>query len=238
MLHEYSIRSSSRWKPYFDILPSSTDFDTPIFWSKDELAELQASALRHKIGKAEADAQFREHILPLVRQHSDVFVASTGQDQATEDDVLLALCHRMGSTIMAYAFDLESSGGPAGDADSEGYASGEEDEALPKGMVPLADMLNADADRNNAKLYYGDDAVEMKAIKDIKAGEEIFNDYGPLPRSDLLRRYGYVSDRYAQYDVVEVTREMVVEAAKTAQGIDDKAVKERVSRGGGQLMRV
>lgn len=44
----------------------------------------------------------------------------------------------------------------------------------------------------------------MKAIKPIKAGEEIFNDYGALPRSDLLRRYGYITDNYTQYDVVEI----------------------------------
>ena len=34
-------------------------------------------------------------------------------------------------------------------ADEDGYVSEDEDEALPKGMVPMADMLNADADRNN-----------------------------------------------------------------------------------------
>lgn len=49
----------------------------------------------------------------------------------------------------------------------------------------------------------------MKAIKPIKASEEIFNDYGPLPRSDLLRRYGYVTGNYAQYDVVEFSFDVV-----------------------------
>lgn len=44
----------------------------------------------------------------------------------------------------------------------------------------------------------------MRAIKPIKAGDEIFNDYGELPRSDLLRRYGYVTDNYAKYDVAEL----------------------------------
>lgn len=44
----------------------------------------------------------------------------------------------------------------------------------------------------------------MRAIKQIPAGDEIFNDYGEIPRSDLLRRYGYVTDNYAKYDVVEI----------------------------------
>lgn len=44
----------------------------------------------------------------------------------------------------------------------------------------------------------------MRAIKPIMAGAEIFNDYGEIPRADLLRRYGYVTDNYVQYDVVEL----------------------------------
>ena len=47
----------------------------------------------------------------------------------------------------------------------------------------------------------------MKSIKPIAAGEQIFNDYGEIPRADLLRRYGYVTDNYAPYDVVEISLE-------------------------------
>ena len=53
----------------------------------------------------------------------------------------------------------------------------------------------------------------MKATKPIKAGEQVFNDYGPLPRSDLLRMYGYVTDNYAQYDVVEFEHDLLVDLA-------------------------
>jgi N-lysine methyltransferase SETD6 len=53
----------------------------------------------------------------------------------------------------------------------------------------------------------------MKATKPIKAGDEIFNDYGPLPRSDLLRMYGYITDNYAQYDVVELKHDLLVDVA-------------------------
>lgn len=45
----------------------------------------------------------------------------------------------------------------------------------------------------------------MRSIKPITAGEEIFNDYGQLPRSDLLRRYGYVTENYGKYDVAEIS---------------------------------
>jgi SET domain-containing protein 6 len=53
----------------------------------------------------------------------------------------------------------------------------------------------------------------MKAIKPIQQGEEIFNDYGEIPRADLLRRYGYVTENYAQYDVVELSLSSICQAA-------------------------
>lgn len=53
----------------------------------------------------------------------------------------------------------------------------------------------------------------MKAVKPIQAGDEIFNDYGELPRADLLRRYGYVTDNYAPYDVVEVSLDQICRSA-------------------------
>ena len=64
---------------------------------------------------------------------------------------LLELAHVMGSLIMAYAFDIEKSETEEDDVDEndESYMTDDEDEQLPKGMVPLADLLNADADRNN-----------------------------------------------------------------------------------------
>jgi SET domain-containing protein 6 len=59
----------------------------------------------------------------------------------------------MGSTIMAYAFDLEKVTGEEDEGDDEGFVSDDEGVTMPKGMVPLADMLNADADRNNVAIY-------------------------------------------------------------------------------------
>jgi N-lysine methyltransferase SETD6 len=202
MAYECQLEAKSAWKPYFDVLP--TDFDTLMYWSVEELRSLQGSAVVNKIGKKSADEAFSEQLLPIVREHNDTFNA-----EDLNDEDVLALFHRMGSTIMAYAFDLENpSQQPA-----EGEDGWEEDsdagESLPKGMVPLADMLNADADRNNAKLFYEEDKVVMKTIKAVGKGQELFNDYGPLPRADLLRRYGYITDNYAKYDVAEVSLDLI-----------------------------
>lgn len=64
----------------------------------------------------------------------------------------------MGSVVMSYSFDLEvpadtdadaadAAADPGSDSDSD--SDSEEEGRYYKGMVPMADMLNADADRNN-----------------------------------------------------------------------------------------
>jgi SET domain-containing protein 6 len=217
MLYENINGNASNWAPYFSVLP--TEFNTLMFWSEDELAELQASAVVNKIGKEGANEAFMEQLLPVIKEFAPIFFA--GDERAAQraeemrDERNVTLMHNMGSLIMAYAFDVEPAT-PRKDVDEEGFAEEEEDEALPKGMIPLADMLNADADRNNARLFYEDKHLDMKALKPIRAAEEIFNDYGPLPRSDLLRRYGYVTDNYAQYDVVELSMDLVNDLAVAA----------------------
>lgn len=224
LLYEHQQAQNSKWAPYFEVLP--TEFDTLMFWSEAELKDLQGSAVVNKIGKASADATFEEQILPLVYQNVQAFNA-----QSLSNDQLLALCHRMGSTIMSYAFDLERSGA-ASDAEPEEWEVDSEDGSgpvLPKGMVPLADMLNANADLNNAKLFHEDDAVVMRSIKPIAAGEQIYNDYGSLPRADVLRRYGYVTDEYAKYDVVELSDELISQTAKEQLRLADADLSARLA---------
>ncbi|PWY71583.1 SET domain protein [Aspergillus sclerotioniger CBS 115572] len=215
MIYEYLQGEQSAWAPYFRVLPRN--FDTLMFWSAPELQELQGSAIVEKIGRQSAEESILETIIPIVRANPALFppvngLASYDGDAGTQ--TLLNLAHTMGSLIMAYAFDIEKPEDEESERDGEdGYLTDEEEEQASKGMVPLADLLNADADRNNARLFQEEESLIMKAIKPIKAGEEIFNDYGEIPRSDLLRRYGYVTDNYAPYDVVELSLDQICQAA-------------------------
>ncbi|PSS10632.1 hypothetical protein M430DRAFT_30540 [Amorphotheca resinae ATCC 22711] len=202
MLSE-SLRKDSKWAPYFAVLPR--ELDSLVFWSEPEIKELQASAVVTKIGKGTAEEMFTQHIAPLGL-----------------DNYSIEMCHRVASVIMAYAFDIPEEKTTGTMDDNEGSEGGddlvsddEEEEKTVLSMVPLADMLNADADRNNARLCCDNEELEMRTIKPIAAGEEIFNDYGPLPRSDLLRRYGYITDQYAVYDVVEISTESMLSAFRT-----------------------
>ncbi|KAF3892812.1 Ribosomal lysine N-methyltransferase 4 [Trichophyton interdigitale] len=213
MIYEYYQGEQSKWYPYFRILPSS--FDTLMFWTDEQLSELQGSAVVGKIGKAAADDTILQKVVPLIQANPHHFPPRPNMPPLNSPDsqnALLCLAHRMGSIIMAYAFDIEKADEADEDTAEDGYMTDDEDEPA-KGMVPLADIFNADAQRNNARLFQEEGLFVMKAIKNIHSGEEIFNDYGELPRADLLRRYGYVTDNYAQYDVVEFSLDGICKVA-------------------------
>ncbi|TGZ84872.1 SET domain-containing protein [Ascodesmis nigricans] len=211
----YETRPDSPWKPYMDILPR--EFDTLMYWTPEELSLLRGSAVLNKIGRDEAEEQFATVLWPIIQSRPDVF-------QATEawgsKEAFLQAAHRMGSIIMSYSFDLdivsEQSPIPTDEDDEE------EEEGVCKAMVPLADMLNADADQNNCRLFQTPQFLEMRTIIPVPVGAELFNDYGPLPRSDLLRRYGYITPNYTPYDVVEVSAEAIISACDAESGKQDR----------------
>lgn len=61
-------------------------------------------------------------------------------------------------------------------------------------IVPLADILNHKTGYNNARLFMEKDQLQMIAVKDIPAGEQIFNTYGEIGNAELLFKYGYLDD--------------------------------------------
>lgn len=146
MVYESGKAERSKWYPYVKILP--TTFNTLVYWSPAELAELQGSSVVSKIGKLDADEVFVEVLLPLAMKHAELFgqyaPALKGSDATT---VFLDIAHGMATLVMAYAFDLEREEREE-DVDEDGFLE-DYGEHLPQGMVPLADMINADGARNN-----------------------------------------------------------------------------------------
>ncbi|KAI0007353.1 SET domain-containing protein [Xylariaceae sp. FL0662B] len=215
MIYEYLQGDRSRWKPYFDVLPG--DFDTLMWWSEQELDELQASSVVSKVGKEEADNMFRAKILPVINQHADIFYPE-GSARLSEDQ-LMVLAHRMGSTIMAYAFDLENDDEEEPESEDEWVE--DKEGKLMLGMVPMADILNADAEFN-AYVNHGEESLTVTTLRPIQAGEEVLNYYGPLDNGELLRRYGYVTSRHARYDVVEISWASVLSVLKDSLKLDEQ----------------
>lgn len=221
LIHEYLQGPTSPWFPYLSVLPK--EFDTPMFWSTEELGELQASALVPKVGKEEADEMIKTKIVRVVKENEPAFYPSSYEGEKLSEEDLLKLGHRMGSAIMAYAFDLAKEDDDEEDEEEDGWvedrAAGQNDTM---GMVPMADMLNADA-VFNAHINHGEGALTATSLREIKEGEEILNYYGPLSSAELLRRYGYVTKNHARYDVVEVQWELVEKGLKAAvEGINGR----------------
>ncbi|KAK3954787.1 hypothetical protein QBC32DRAFT_74759 [Pseudoneurospora amorphoporcata] len=233
LIHEYLHGPQSAWFPYLSVLPNK--FDTPMFWTGQELGELQASALVAKVGKEEADEMIRSKIVRVVKDHEEAFYPSSAypaeKRKKLSEEELLALGHRMGSAIMAYAFDLAKEDDDDEDEDQEGdgwvedQLAGQNDTM---GMVPMADMLNADA-IFNAHINHGEGSLTATSLREIKAGEEILNYYGPLSSAELLRRYGYVTANHARYDVVELGWELIEKGLKKmVDGLQGKKKKKEV----------
>lgn len=238
MIYEAGRGEDSKWWPYLQLLP--TKFDTLMYWTQAELAELQGSLVIDKIGKDDANRLFIESLLPVVQDHARLFGTFASAFQGVNaKSALLELAHRMATLIMAYAFDI------AHDDDSD---EGSLDDSfiladLPKAMIPLADIFNAEGEKMNvshrdlfiersltyqAHLVQQDDSMSMIASKAIKKGQEIFNDYGERPRSDLLRRYGYITDSAKKWDVVELNRTAVIQIASDHHKLSARKRNERV----------
>ncbi|KAG5979339.1 hypothetical protein E4U55_005264, partial [Claviceps digitariae] len=77
-----------------------------------------------------------------------------------------------------------------------------------------------------AHVNHGEHELTVTTLRDIKAGEEILNFYGPHPNSELLRRYGYVTDKHSRYDVVEIPWEAVQASLISELGVPEEAVKK------------
>ncbi|KAL9114295.1 MAG: hypothetical protein Q9227_001717 [Pyrenula ochraceoflavens] len=284
LVYEHLLGPSSRWKPYLDILP--TAFDTPMFWSEDELAELQGSELRVKHGKEEAENLVRKWIVPVVSGWEEGKMI--GQQEVTN----LAL--RMGSLVMGYAFDLDSKDDEHEEVDEEeeSCSSSQEDpeqkpginvgsespqndqgptsansphengaesldeqdsgttdsdteiqpssqslpsasssssstSSTPLGMIPMADMLNADAEFNSYLCHPSPSSpnhLTMYTLRPLAPQTQILNYYGPLSNSELLRRYGYTSPLHERYDTASLSLDNDI--LPTIASYFDKGVEE------------
>ncbi|EST09584.1 SET domain protein [Kalmanozyma brasiliensis GHG001] len=111
--------------------------------------------------------------------------------------------------------DDDAEDGDSDDDDSDDDEDEEEQEnVIDISMTPMADMLNARFESDNARLFYKSHVLEMRATKPIAAGEQIFNTYADPPNSDLLRRYGHVDEPNGS-DVVELDAKLILQAATT-----------------------
>lgn len=225
LIYEYLQGATSQWRPYLDVLPAGpAEFTTPMFWSTDDLAELQASPVASKVGRDEAENMIRSKVLPVIKSHEDIFFASAAGGQKPSDEDLVQLAFRMGSVIMAYAFDLEKEDekvGEEGDEEEEDEWIEDREGKTMLGMVPMADILNADA-AFNAHIEHGEHALTATSLRPIAKGDEILNYYGPLSNGELLRRYGYVTPTHRRWNLVDLSWDAVLASLRVEMPVSEK----------------
>ncbi|KAI9455472.1 SET domain-containing protein [Lactarius psammicola] len=215
LMWEAAQGESSKWSTYLMSLPIT--FDTPMFWGSEDLEQLKGTAILDKIGKEQAEIDYVNKVVPILRSRTDLFGAEHPDPRFS-----LEAYHVMGSCILSRSFQVEaqpqvdgshtpalahegaemdldnSSSIPHGNDDTEdiednvGSDDGDSDDPANVAMVPMADMLNARYGCANAKLFYEDRDLRMVTTRSIRQGEQIWNTYGDPPNSDLLRRYGHV----------------------------------------------
>jgi len=218
-------------------------FDTPMFWSSEDLEQLRGTAVLDKIGKQQAENDYLDKVVPLLKGRTDLF----GEYPNTLFS--LETYHVMGSRILSRSFQVETMSAASTDSrqtpaqedpemsvdelspnspdnnDSDGIIddddSEDDDDTADVAMVPLADMLNARYGCENAKLFYEENDLRMAMTKSICRGGQIWNTYGDPPNSDLLRRYGHVDQvpladgRLGNpADVVEIRADLVVSSVE------------------------
>ncbi|WFD01917.1 Ribosomal lysine N-methyltransferase 4 [Malassezia obtusa] len=102
------------WGPYFgmyianaDVMPSK--FDTPMFWTQEEIQNLNGTDVVDKIGQADAERDYSECVLPYIQQYPRVFVGTEGDDAAEsiQQYYNLEIYHRMGSSILSRSFHVK-----------------------------------------------------------------------------------------------------------------------------------
>lgn len=154
----------------------------------------------------------------ILKKYADIF---------DKDIHNLELYHTCGSLIMAYSFNDELQKEEASDDDEEE----EEEENVLISMVPMADMLNHKTGFNNARLFHEPESLQMRAIKNITKGEQIYNTYGDLCNADLLRKYGFADDQN-EFDIVEIDGPLVVASScpdeKDKELVEKKVHKEKI----------
>ncbi|PPR01715.1 hypothetical protein CVT24_001591 [Panaeolus cyanescens] len=218
MLWEAAQGPASKWNTYFVSMPSK--FDVPILWEDRDLSELQGTSVVDKLGKENAEHDYNEKILRVVKAFPHIFPT-----EAIPQHYSLEKFHIMGCRIMSRSFTLEIQEGEEGEGQSNdndeneiqpddgntsmGSAMDVDHEDDPKQtseeqdededeedetevvMVPLADFLNARYQTENVKLFYEPQSLKMVTTRPIQAGEQIWNTYGDLPNAELLRRFGH-----------------------------------------------
>lgn len=140
LLWEASLGSQSKWSPYVNLLPKS--FDSLMFWSDAELAELKGSDVLDKIGKQAAEQDYVDKVLPLLHKRSDLFGKQVNKDDDSQP-FSIQRYHVMGSLILSRSFNVDPAGKDVEADSSDDEGGGEEQQEGDTSMASAKSLFTA-----------------------------------------------------------------------------------------------
>lgn len=209
LIHESS-NPSSKWRPYLDSLPQT--LDSPLFWSDEELTELQGTQL---LGSVVGYLQFLEN-----------------EYNKTLEEVL----ERNTELFDPAVFTFDAFRWAFGILRSRSFAplTGEE-----LALVPVADLMNHGVgldDKNPSWLKKSSgaqiwnigkpssNALTVRASGNFQPGEEILMQYGSSKsNADLALDYGFVEESRFSGGIERDSLALSLEISPEDRFIDDKA---------------
>jgi histone-lysine N-methyltransferase SETD3 len=164
---------NSKWKPYFDILPSTLP-TYPLYFSDSALEKLNGTTLYLEIMEIKDTLrQFQDSVFPILFEH---FPNVFSREAFTYDNLVWA---RAIADTRAFSFkDMGCC------------------------LLPFVDFVNTSPypQLESKGLYINElDEFQIKAFANVKKGEQLFICYGPYSNRELLLCYGFMTENN-EYD--------------------------------------
>ncbi|KAI4369300.1 hypothetical protein MLD38_017756 [Melastoma candidum] len=230
LMYEISLGEESPWAGYLQLLPPAECL--PLLWSVPEIDRLLLGTELHstvKEDKAHIYNDWKEFILPLVdSQSSKLKPEFFGIDQYLAARSLIAsrsfqIDKHHGSGMVPLA-DLFNHKTGAEDVHFTTSSDSEDSDEDSNGSVvedgpPFPDVTGSTVDDDKteilAPLEEDSPVLEMILVKDVQAGNEVFNTYGTLGNAALLHRYGFTEEGNP-FDLVNIDVELVLQWSSSA----------------------
>ncbi|XP_062113846.1 ribosomal lysine N-methyltransferase 3-like [Humulus lupulus] len=232
IMYERSLGQRSPWAPYLNVLPYQECL--PFVWTPQEVKTLLCGTELRKTVKEEQVlmcVDWEVDILPLLESEScqldpsffglqDYFAAKSlvhSRSFMIDDDfhgagmvpLVDLFNHKTAAEDVHFTsvtFDSESdSEADDGQMNGHSYTYAYNDKKYELEPTPISPTDDFPSD-------WGDEPVpmEMIMVKDVKAGSEVYNTYGPLGNAALLQMYGF-TEPDNPYDTVNIDMEIVLE---------------------------
>ncbi|KAJ9126533.1 hypothetical protein QFC24_001560 [Naganishia onofrii] len=141
MMWEDAQGERSRWYGYMRSLPER--FDTPMFWSEDDLRWLEGTDIPSKVGKTSAEETYKTKIVPLLQKYPEVFTPDSSATHRTIPHFSVDDFHVQGSRMLSRSFSVPKETvkpDPIGDVSMQSAGG---DDSIEEGSAAMDDVESA-----------------------------------------------------------------------------------------------